>query len=151
MYVCLSSMLGALYSGMDMKCPSKTCVSKAWCPVQQCPEALGNQSDHEGSYFINRFNTLMISKLKGLWGDSGIIGSGGECLKEDSHWSMLLKDLPPSPLFLPSFFSLFLFSFHLPISSALSFSLFLSLLFPRSPCHMLPAMMFRLHYITQKQ
>lgn len=133
MRVCLSSMLGALYSGMDMKCPSKTCVSKAWCPVQQCPEALGNQSDHEGSYFINRFNTLMISKLKGLWGDSGIVGSGGECLKEDGHWSVLLKDLPPSPLFLPSFFSLFLFLYI-----CLSLLLFLSLpsslsCFPEAP------------------
>lgn len=149
MHVYLSSMLGALYSGMDMKCPSKTHVSKAWYPVQQCPDALEKQSDHEGYYFINRFNTLMISKLKGLWGDSGIVGSGGECLKEDGHWSVLLKDLPPSPLFLSSF-SLS-FSFHQPISSALSFSPFLSLLFPRSPCHMLPAMMFCLHYITQKQ
>lgn len=125
MHVCLSSMLGALYSGMDIKCPSKTHVSKAWYPVQHCPEALGNQSHHEGSYSINRFNTLLISKLKGLWGDSGIIGNGGECF-------LLLL-----PLSL----------FHQPISSTLSFSPFLSLLFLRSLCHM----MFHLHYIIQKQ
>lgn len=150
MHVCLSSMLGALYSGMDMKCSSKTHVSKAWYPVQQCPEALGKQSDHKGSDFINRFNPLMISKLKGPWGDSGIVGRGGECLKEEGHWSMLLKDLPPSPSFLSFFFSLCLF-FPQPDSSTLSFSPFPSLLFLRRPYHMLPAMVFRLHHITQKQ
>lgn len=125
MHVYLSSVLGALYSGMDMKCSSKTHVSKAWYPVQQCPEALGKQSDHKGSDFINRFNPLMISKLKGPWGDSGIVGRGGECLKEEGHWSMLLKYLPPSPPFLS--FSLFLFLFL----SCLFYSFFLFL--PLSP------------------
>lgn len=38
MYVCLGSMLGTLYSAMDLNSPLETHLSKAWHTVQQCPE-----------------------------------------------------------------------------------------------------------------